>query len=312
MAKKQTLTVHYVPGLPGLPIYVADHLKIFQKHGLDPELTNVGGDFGGAVHDVAEGKVDLTFVAFFFVQETAIHNPGSLLVLQHNLDVEATPTVYGLVVRKDSKIRKPKDLKGKTVAVFPAQAPGARQSLFEAYVHSLAENVDARPINTNPFAGVEALAKGDVDALLTLEPIASIGAAQIGGRLVGETPMVEVLEIIPTGAAVVSRKRYESDPGFTQKIRASLDEAVDYIRATPDVVTEVYPKYGCIPEEFKHLGKQFVLSFWKSTEIRRKEIRTSQAYADYLKENGVLTGGLDVRTLYLPQRRPRDPNEKGR
>jgi len=305
MAYKKPLVVPYVPGLPSLPIYVADDRKIFQKHGLDPQLTNVGGDFGNAVRNVAEGKADLTFAAFFFVLETAVQIPDSLFVLQHNVDSKAIPTVYGLLVKEDSKIQEPKDLKAKNVAVFPAQPPNTQQGLFEAYVHSLADKVTALPLpkpsDPNLFAGIEALAKGDVEAVLTLEPIASLGALQIKGRLVGATPMGEVLVRIPTGAAVVNRKKYRNDPEFTRRVAAAPDEAVDHIRTNPHLMAEVYtnPKYGTLPKEAEELGHRFVLHYWKCSEIRGTEIQHAQEYADYLAKHGVLTASIDVDPLYF-------------
>ncbi len=297
--KLKKLRVPYVPGLPSLPIYVADDQKIFQKYGFKPKLTNVGGDFGNAVKNVAEGKADLTFVATFFVLETAIKNPGSLLIPQHEVCTKVPPTVYGLLVKKGSKIRKPKQIRGKKVAVFPAQAPGTKQGLFEAYAYSLAKDLKAFPINTDPFAGVVALAEGKVDALLTLEPIASIGAETIGGRLVGKAPLAEVLPVIPTGAAVVSKKRSVSNPKFTRGITAALDDAVDFIRASsPDLIAKIYTKYGSLPPQFQYLADRFVLNYWKSTEIGKSQIGSSQTYADYLRKNGVITGSIKVKSLY--------------
>ncbi len=296
------LRIPYIPGLPSLPIFVADDRKIFQKHGLEPELTNVQADTGGAVNDVAEGKADLTFPAFFFVLEKAIQSPGSLLVLQHNIDTNVAPTFYGLTAGNKSGIKTVADIAGKKVGVFAAKVPAARQHLFEAYAHSVAEKVDAIPMEpTSPEVppGIVELAKGKVDALLTAQPIAIFAQLQGAGKQISETPVAGPFPtVIPTSAAITTAKTAEEDPAYARAIAEALDEAVDIIRKEPDSMGEMYIKYQAMPPESEALGNHLVLQFWKSTEIGESEIQISQVYADYLTENGVITGPIDVDSLY--------------
>ncbi len=297
------LRIPYIPGLPSLPIFVADDRKIFQKHGLDPELTNVFADTGGAVEEVAAGKADLTFPAFFFVLEKAIRSPGSLLVLQHQVDTNVAPTFCGLTVGHKSGINTVADLAGKKVGVFPAKVPAAGRHLFEAYAHSLAKNVDVVPIApTSPDVppGIAELAKGEIAALLTAQPIATFAHLQGAGKQISETPMAGSFPTAaPTSAAIATAKK---DPAYTRAIAEALDEAIDIIRKEPDSMGGVYIKYQAMPPNTEQLGNHLVMKYWKSSEIGEQQLSISQVYADYLTKNGVITGSIDVDSLYLPRR----------
>jgi ABC-type nitrate/sulfonate/bicarbonate transport system substrate-binding protein len=318
MPKLKTLRIAIVPGLPSLPIYIADDQKLFQKYGLKPKLENLGADFGAAVKGVAAGKYDLTSVASFLVYATEIQSPGTFVVLSHDIDAAQYPCIYALVGNKDAGIKSIADLTGKKLGIFPTPPTFENGSqLFEGYARALIRSAGINPSDVEivvpDLSGdpsqliaqqIGALAQGHIHAYLTLEPIAAIAVTVGAGVYVDRSALTpSVLEQIPMGAFIASRKRLKKRPKFVRRISCAIDEAIDYIRkhSTPNVYARsmdaIYLKYGVIPPNIPVAvaGISPILHFWKRKEI---DISVCQKYADHLAAENVISKKLNVKPLY--------------
>ncbi len=291
----ERVRVSYVPSLPSLPLFVADDQGLFAKHGLEPKLENKGFDVPGAVGAVLTGQADVTYVAYFAILATELQNPGSCSVLQHEVDEPAKPSVYALLARPGAGISSVKDLKGKKLGVFG-------RGFFEAYARTMIRHAALDPGEVTivpidpplPEAQFGALAQGEIDALLTLEPIGTIAEVQNVAVSVDRSPLSPaVLPHIPTGAALASRKSAGERADFIRAVADALDDAVDFIDGNPGQMGRIYEKYQVVPPPLG--GRLPTLQFWTSAKVK---VNTCQRYADYLADNGVLPGKIDVAPLY--------------
>jgi NitT/TauT family transport system substrate-binding protein len=77
------------------------------------------------------------------------------------------------LVRGDSPFQHPRDLKGKRIATLPQTSDTYRQARMAAALHGLDLRKDFEVIHGAPIANLALFNRGDVDAIIAIEPTAS-------------------------------------------------------------------------------------------------------------------------------------------
>lgn len=219
------LNVALVPATTWLPMIVAKEQGIFEKHGLDVNLTIVT-----LIPDAGLGK-----------QFDIVHNVGPNIALAarggidevaiNNVAIEGDNTT-AVMVGKDSGIKTVADLKGKRIGVSAptsAMAQGLLVLLAEAGLSANDVTFQEMPFPTMS----DQLASGQVDAITPVEPFAS--QAQAAGAVRIVNPIQKGGQVISGGKPVLVgfntalRSWAEANPQVIAEWRASLAEAIEFI-----------------------------------------------------------------------------------
>jgi NitT/TauT family transport system substrate-binding protein len=294
-AKRQKITVGYLPIYVDLPLFVAVEEGLFKKRNLDVALKRFENspDMGTAFSmGQIQAVASIAAPTAFGIEQ---RDPGSFKIA---IVDEPTPTapLSSLMIPKNSPISDVNGLSKKTVASFPGPTAKILAPLaFEKYqmTDSMPNIVDI-PLGSH----VEVLLAGTVDAVITYEPVATQLEVQHGAkRLVRGFIESTLLNPWPAGLWLVNADPIKLDKEVAKSYVDALEEAVELINANPESMK-------------RHLGNY--TSIDKTVALAAPNIRfatadnASQAalgeYLDLLVASGTLERKLDVQQLmYKPQ-----------
>jgi NitT/TauT family transport system substrate-binding protein len=276
----------YVPVATWLPAWVAKDAGIFAKHGLDVTLTPVQN------LSLLPGTVGRQFE---FAASTA---PDLLKAVAGGLDVVATageaietrsnPTMQ-LMVRKDSGIKGPADLKGKVIA-----APTLGAVMHSATLYWLKKNgVDPSSIRgvEVPFPNMgDQLKAGSIDAAEALVPFTAVMLA--AGHVSLGDPMLAVGDEVLFPFWISSGAWARANGPTIKAWIDALTEAKQYMDAHPDETRTILGKYSNLPPA---VVKTVPLPTYRFT-IKPQELAV---WTDVLTELGQLSGPVDKAKLVV-------------
>lgn len=144
----------------------------------------------------------------------------------------ATDASNYLLVRNDSSFRVPADLKGKTIGTYPGTTLLAyARIIFSRY---LDPDNDLIIEQISPTIQMEALVSGRVDALFTLDPIATMIMQKGLATPLVVAPMNQyIMEPMPGTSFGVSMDLATNRPHTSGKIRLVLEYATNLVAANP-------------------------------------------------------------------------------
>jgi NitT/TauT family transport system substrate-binding protein len=270
--------IAYVPVADFIPVYVAQELGLYKKHGLDAKITAIPlAPTIPAAITAGSIQIGMTTPPIFLQARAG----GLDLVAVSALSWEfaASPQLT-LVAKKGDGIKTAKDFEGKTVAV-----PGL-QSLADATTRKWLK-VHGADISKISFVEVgmpqlvDVLKSGTVDAIAAIEPFGSIAIGSGAGVMISHP-----LEDLHDGAVLVfwiaNGAWAKANPKGIAGFRAAMDEAVDYIRANPDKAKAICAKY------IKHAPDKFTT--WKTALT----VADLKFYEDLSRELGFLKGPVNL------------------
>jgi ABC-type nitrate/sulfonate/bicarbonate transport system substrate-binding protein len=276
----------YVPVATWLPAWVAKDKGIFEKHGLDVTLTSVQN------LSLLPGTVGQQFE---FAASTA---PDLLKAVAGGLDVVATAgeaietkdnPVMQLMVRGDSPIKGPKDLKGKVIG-----APTLGAVMHSATLYWLKKNgVDPSSVRgvEVPFPNMaDQLKAGSIDAAEGLVPFTTAMKAA-GARSLGD-PMFAVGDEVLFPFWISSGAWARANKPVIKAWIDSLTEAKKFMDANPKEMRAILGKYSHLPPA---IVEKVPLPTYRFT-IKPEEMAV---WADVLTELGQLPAPVDKSKLVV-------------
>jgi len=276
----------YVPVATWLPAWVAKDQGIFEKHGLDVTLTPVQN------LSLLPGTVGRQFE---FAASTA---PDLLKAVAGGLDVVATageaietkanPTMQ-LMVRKDSAINGPQDLKGKVIA-----APTLGAVMHSATLYWLKKN----GVEPSAVRGVEVpfpnmadqLKAGSIDAAEGLVPFTGAMLAA-GDRTLGD-PMLAVGDEVLFPFWISEGTWARGNKALIKAWIASLTEGFAFMQSNNTETRAILAKYSRLPPA---IVDKVPLPTYRFT-IKKEELAV---WVDVLNELGQLPAGVDKEKLVV-------------
>lgn len=157
------------------------------------------------------------------------------------------------IVPADSPYRTPRDLVGKTIASTAETSETWQQARIAASLSGIDLKKDVKVIFGSPTANLALFERGDVDAIITLEPTATrlVGrgareiarVADIWKQSTGETD-----DPILVGLAA-SRKWLDANGDTARKVVDLFKRVNGAIRQQPQVLTAIAGEVGLKPEE---------------------------------------------------------------
>ena len=289
VAAQQALTpirAAYLPVVTWAPAWVAKEKGFFEKRGLDVKLT------------VAQNLSILPGTLgrqFDFAPSTA---PDLLKSVASGLDVVAVAAsvfetqsnqTTQLMVGKDSGVTSAKDLSGKLIAT-----PTIGGVIHISVLYWLKKNgVDISTVRAVevPFPNMgDQLKAGRVDAVEVVEPF--VGALKAGGAVALTAPLLSAGNEVLFPFWIASGEWARANKPVLGAWKASLDEAVAYIKANPEEARKIVGQYTKLPEAIVNATP---FPDYR-TAITAKDI---EVWKDVMKEVGQFNGEADSGKLVV-------------
>jgi NitT/TauT family transport system substrate-binding protein len=253
-----TLKVGVLPISDVAPIYLGADKGFFEDEDIELEhqVMQGGAEVTAAV---VSGDVDFGFSATEPLIVAKSKNLPVEIVTQGNQAAATEAEAWdGLLVPKDSAVRDPQDLEGKTIAV------NALKSMPELCVRAV---LDSQGVDVSKLKFVEvpfpempaALDAKRVDAVAAVEPFVSqargTGARTLGSYLTGLEPKLTV------GTYFTTSKYVEQNEDVVERFARAMNRSLDYAQAHPAEARKAVIGYTEIPPPVAHSMK---LPLWSS------------------------------------------------
>jgi NitT/TauT family transport system substrate-binding protein len=278
----------YIPVITWLPAWVAKEKGFFAKHDLDVTLS-VAQNLS-----ILPGTVGKQFE---FAPSTA---PDLLKAVASGLDVvavaasvfetEDNPSTQ-LMVAKDSGITSAKDLSGKLIAT-----PTIGGVIHVSVLYWLKKNgVDPNSIRAVevPFPNMaDQLKAKRVDAVEAVEPF--VGALKAAGNVALTAPLLSAGKEVLFPFWISSGDWARNNRATVSAWKASLDDAIAFIKENPEEARKIVAQYTKLPEP---VVKATPFPTYR-TAITVKDI---DVWANVLRDVGQLTTPVDPAKLVIAQ-----------
>lgn len=285
----------YLPVIHALPLYVAIDKGYFKEAGIDVEPIKfqvpnqiIDGLLAGNIDIASSAATGITAI-------TQYKNPGTLKIFSLTGSALPNRIDHAFLVKTGSKISSLKDLKGKKLGTIPSiqWRTISRYILMKA---GLNPDTDLQIILLELPLQLPALMSGQVDAILTLEPIVTIGKAQNNVKVMMSGPGAKyIANPFYAGCGVVSTQFASKNPATTAKILSIYKRAVDEINRNPNAYRRYLKGYTPLNDETAKKVSLPIFKFY--SDFKPSDVKTVQAFADIFTEQHVIDGKIDVRQI---------------
>lgn len=288
----QRITISYLGGVNNLPLYVALEKGYFDDAGIEVNIVKLDSpnlivDYvlsGRAEFAAPGGPVGIAALAHH-------QSPGELKV--YNLAAESKERVgTSFVVRKDSLIESVSDLEGKTIG----NVPGIQWKIMGKHILNQEGLKKTRIVELPLGSQIQALVSGQIDAILTIEPIGTIAVEKGLARHLVKAPIATyVSNPWFGGAGIVDADFAEDNPELAEKVIDIFNKAAEEVNQFPDENRKYLPKYTPLNEA---LSEKVPILFFRDTKnLNTKELEDLKAFLDLFTEYGAIKGTIDVESL---------------
>lgn len=242
-----TVRVVYIPFSTSLPFFVASEKKYFESEGVEVIRTRAEGS-SEAINMLLTGKADISIENNMGGVLAAVgRSPGSLRLFMPC--VETSEKFYDyLLVPGDSDVYSVEDLKGKRVCIRQGPSDFVIGTLFFRKM-GIDPEKDILMTQMEPKQQLDALKVGRVDAILTVDPDATIAIERLGARLLLAFYRGKVFDPYPSTCNSVTDNFWRQHPDAVRKIARALARAVHDIEKDPAEAKQVLPKFTAIDVE---------------------------------------------------------------
>jgi len=290
--QRNTIKIGYIPISHSLPFFVALEKNYFEQENINVE----------AVEFATTNELIMAFMSNKIDATAAVGTPDILLIEQNYpnkfkiyvIDVNSLKNKkYGdfILIKKNSSLKSLSDLKNKKLGVFPSPTITLLAKIILEKNNISIEDINLVPIS--PSLHLESLSNNEVDAIFSLEPIATIGM---------ENNLVDVLEAGPIqryvqdpnpgGVFIISTNLISEDKETAQKIINSVYKGIDFMRSNESKARVMLSKYTSIPENLSK--KIYICDWWK---INETQIIFLQDFVEILYNSGMLEKRINVNKL---------------
>jgi ABC-type nitrate/sulfonate/bicarbonate transport system substrate-binding protein len=267
------VSVSDTAGVPSAFLEYGVQEGFFRKRGLD---VTVQPSQGGAtvVPAVVSGDVDIggsNLVSVLLAQGKDI----PVKIVAPGTFVDGRKDFSAIVVAKDSDIREPKDLEGRTLAVNTLKNVAevtARESLERQGVDT--SKIELTEVDFPDMTA--AVEQGRVDAAFAIEPFVTQATAA-GNRIVAR-PYVGTKPGLQIGCYFTSEQYLAENEDTVASFREAVGETAEAIAADPSGFREFLPEASEIPPP---AAQNAVLPAWKASSDPESLELTAELMARY-------------------------------
>lgn len=236
--------VSSMPVVQGLPLYLALEKGYFKEVGLDVEFVKFESP-NQIIDALLQGQIDITppSAATGVVGVADAKNPGKLKIYSWGGGSDQVQN-DAILVANNSQIKNIRDLKGKKLGLV---AGSTQWRIFTTEILSqngLVAGQDVQLIELALGIQPQALSAGQVDAILTVEPVPTlVKSASIGAELEGFAAARFISNPFYSGVGVIRADFAKQEPEAAQKILAVFSRAIDEINLDPDSARQYLKTY---------------------------------------------------------------------
>ena len=295
VAETTKIKIANLPIVQGLPLYLAIEKGYFKEAGLDVEMVKFEAP-NQIVDAVLNGQVDFTSPsgAIGILGIANFKNPGKLKIYavaggDDNIQNDA------ILVKSDSTIQNIQELKGKKLGILPGiQWRTIAQHILKQ--NNLTADTDVVLIELAAGLQAPALASGEIDALLGVEPTPTIVKAKgIGKELVSMSTTKYVASPFYGGAGAVRTEFATQNPNTTKKVLDIFERAINEINENPDAARQ-YLK-GNTPLDDSAIAQVPISRFRMYNDLTQEDMGAVQKFYDIFSTYKVIDGKMDFGKL---------------
>lgn len=294
--KSIKIKIAYLPVIQALPLFLAIQKGYFKEAGLEVEAVRFENP-NQIIDSLLSGNVDFgsTSAATGITAISQFRNPDSLKIFALSGGSLPNHLDHSLLVKKNSSISNIQGLKGKTLATLPGiQWRTIATAILKRNGLQPGKNVELVQLML-PLQ-LEALASGQVDAILTLEPIVTIGKLQnIARDLIPGAAAKFIADPFFAGCGVVPTPFAAKHPETTTALLKIFNKAIEDIRQHPDEARQYLKNFTPLNDQ---QIKAIPLPLWKMvSELQPEDLQAAQKFIDIFTQYGVISGKVDIHSI---------------
>lgn len=286
--------VGYIPFSNCLPFFVAVEQGYFQRRGVQVEPVKCN-DSSEALNALLAGQVDalagITFSSYWAAEQ---EEAGRLKLFLQHYEKPDDPFSY-LLVRKDSDITDPSQLRGKKVGTYTGVSQLLYLRLFLKKLN-MEPDKDVQVLQVGSSMQIQALQADQFDALFTVEPYGSIAVLKGIAKVLVASPRTRYIQDpFWGGASAVTTVYLNKNKETVSKLYEAMAEGVRFIREDTEISKSYLPKYT--PLEPPVASKS---GLYKWVLLDEKfPMDGLQELADVMVSEGVLRNKVNVAAMLL-------------
>ncbi|MFI7643261.1 ABC transporter substrate-binding protein [Nonomuraea sp. NPDC049400] len=285
----------YIPEAATLQV-AASKGGYLERQGLRANTTFVQGG-GAALPLLQTGKLDVAIMNYVTALQHEAARPDELKFLADAY--QAGKNTFKLMVRKDSPLRTPADLRGKTVAVVTLESIGTLSTEYVLAEYGLTKNdvtMTAVPLQKMTERLERSRTAPDaepIDAAWMTEPFITSYASQFGGRTLVDV-MDSALDSFPIAGWATTKTWASKHTDLLTRFQIAMSCAQSAVDGNRALVTKAL--LGYIPKLDAKTAESITLGTFPLSLSRNR----LQRVADQMQERNYLRRSLDVCSMLLP------------
>ena len=231
----------FVPVTDVAALYLGEEMGFFKKQGLELKV-NIGTTGVAMVSSVMSGEYQFAFSSLVGILQARDKGlPLKIIAAGSSSTAVKGADVTMIHAGPKSGIKSAKDLEGKTVSVNALN--GLLQMLGKAAVKAEGGDPSKVKFVELPFAeALAALQAGKTDAMVGAEPF---GTAAIGSGFPAINSPYQTMSSrsMLTSSYFTSEPQIRANPELFTKLRAAINESLEYAQKNPDAIRKQLPKF---------------------------------------------------------------------
>lgn len=300
-AETAHVRIAYLPVLQGLPVYLAQEKGYSKSAGFDVELVKFEAP-NQIIDALLSGQIDMTApsAAMGIAGVASFKNPGKLQIYAASGgDMQIQNDA--IMVQASSTMRMLADLHGKKFGILAGSIQWrtiAREILSQ---NNLDPKKDVTLVELPLGLQVQALAQGQVDAVLALEPIATLMKGKgIGRTLAPNAGATYVANPLYAGAGILRTEFAQQNPKTAEKILSIISRAMQEIATDPTSARQYLKGYTPLTDDL--IAAVPLPRFVMYDHMTAADKVAVQKFYDIFTKWGVVSGNIDFHSLlYAPQ-----------
>ncbi len=286
--EKTSLLIGQYPGADSAPLFIAMERGFFKEEGLDVKQEPIQAP-QMVLPKLSNGQMDVvlgSYATILTIQE------GGQEKFKYIADsYQGATGAFGVMVAKNSPVKKIIDLKGKKIGVNSLKGLGVLTMNPHLKINGVDPAKDVTYVEIPTTNWLSSLDKGDVDAVWMTDPYVSQAESELGATMLIDT-MSGPTESLPITGWAATEKWIAANPKTLAAFQRAMAKAQNIAATDRDAVTKILPTFTKIPAETAatiNLGNY-------PTTLNAQRI---QRVADLMAEYGFLKAKMDVSSMIV-------------
>ncbi|MFI7638176.1 ABC transporter substrate-binding protein [Nonomuraea sp. NPDC049400] len=283
---KTDLLIGQYPGADSAPLFIALERGFFKEEGLNVKQEAIQAP-QAVLGKLSNGQMDVVLGSYATI--LTIQEAGTEKFKYIADSYQGAPNAFGIMVKKDSPIKKVADLKGKKIGVNVAAGLGTLTMSPHLKIAGLDPKKDVNYVVVPTDQWIPSLDKGSVDAVWMTDPYVSQAKKQLGATMLVDT-MSGPTDGLPITGWAATDKWTQNNPKTLAAFQRAMAKAQQVAATDRSAVTKILPTYTKIPAETAatiNLGNY-------PTSLNAQRI---QRVADLMLDAGMLKQKIDVNSM---------------